>query len=83
MEHKDTAFLNLLAQHGTTIHRSCPGTSQQNGRAERKRRHILDTICTLLISSSCPERFWGEAALTAVYNINRIPSVTIGNETLY
>ena len=32
-------------------HRSCPYTSQQNGRAEWKHRHILDVVCTLLISA--------------------------------
>uniref|UniRef100_A0A2N9FEM3 CCHC-type domain-containing protein n=1 Tax=Fagus sylvatica TaxID=28930 RepID=A0A2N9FEM3_FAGSY len=34
-----------------------------------------------LISASCPERFWGEAALTAVYTINRLPSSALQNVT--
>uniref|UniRef100_A0A2N9J2S0 Reverse transcriptase Ty1/copia-type domain-containing protein n=1 Tax=Fagus sylvatica TaxID=28930 RepID=A0A2N9J2S0_FAGSY len=38
------------------------GTSQQNGRAERKHRYILDSVRAFLISASCPEHFWGEAA---------------------
>ena len=58
---------------------SCPGTSQQNGRAERKHRHILDSVRAMLISSSCPERAWGEAVLTSVYVINRLPSVVLSN----
>uniref|UniRef100_A0A2N9FTI1 CCHC-type domain-containing protein n=1 Tax=Fagus sylvatica TaxID=28930 RepID=A0A2N9FTI1_FAGSY len=57
------------------------GTSQQNGRAERKHRHILDSVRAFLISASCPERFWGEAALTAVYTINRLPSSALQNVT--
>jgi hypothetical protein len=83
MEYKEASFLNVLRQHGTITHRSCPGTSQQNGRAERKHRHILDTTRALLISSSCPENFWGEAALTAVYTINRVPTPIIGNLSPY
>ena len=63
--------------------RSCLGTSQQNGHAERKHKHILETICALLISASCPEKFWGEAALTAVYTINRVSSSVIDNQTPY
>uniref|UniRef100_A0A2N9J8J4 CCHC-type domain-containing protein n=1 Tax=Fagus sylvatica TaxID=28930 RepID=A0A2N9J8J4_FAGSY len=55
--------------------------SQQNGRAERKHRHILDSVRAFLISASCPERFWGEAALTAVYTINRLPSSALQNVT--
>ena len=33
----------------------------------------------MLISASCPERAWGEAALTAVHIINRLPSSVLGN----
>uniref|UniRef100_A0A2N9IGZ9 Integrase catalytic domain-containing protein n=1 Tax=Fagus sylvatica TaxID=28930 RepID=A0A2N9IGZ9_FAGSY len=75
-EYHDKSFLSILDSNGTLPHYSCPYTSQQNGRAERKLRHILDVVRTLLISASIPERFWGEAALTAVYTINRIPSPT-------
>uniref|UniRef100_A0A2N9G4E2 Integrase catalytic domain-containing protein n=1 Tax=Fagus sylvatica TaxID=28930 RepID=A0A2N9G4E2_FAGSY len=75
-EYHDKSFLSILDSNGTLPHYSCPYTSQQNGRAERKLRHILDVVHTLLISASIPERFWGEAALTAVYTINRIPSPT-------
>ena len=58
-------------------------TSQQNGRAERKHRHLLDTIHDLIISPSCPEWFWGEAALTATYTINRVLFAPLGNLTPY
>jgi transposase InsO family protein len=75
-EYHDKSFLSILDSNGTLPHYSCPYTSQQNGRAERKLRHILDVVRTLLISASVPERFWGEAALTAVYTINRIPLPT-------
>ena len=37
----------------------------------------------MIISSSCPERFWGEAALTAVFTINRLPSSFLGNMSPY
>jgi len=60
---------------------SCPGTSQQNGRAERKLRHILDTVRALLLSSLVPTPFWGEATLTAVYTINRLPTPIFANCT--
>ncbi|RVW94529.1 Retrovirus-related Pol polyprotein from transposon TNT 1-94 [Vitis vinifera] len=59
------------------------GTSQQNGRAERKLRHILDTVRALLLSAKVPVPFWGEAGLHAVHAINRIPSAVIHNQTPY
>ena len=80
-EYNDKSFLSFLDSHGTLLQRSCPYTSQQNGRAEQKHRHILDVVCTLLISAYLPECFWGEAALTAVYTINRIPSPTTHNKS--
>ncbi|KAI4338329.1 hypothetical protein L6164_016669 [Bauhinia variegata] len=69
----------FLSQQGTLVQCSCPHTSQQNGRAERKHRHILDTVRTLLISATCPEKFWREATLTAVYIINRVPTQVLNN----
>jgi len=50
---------NALKHYGTTPHLSCPGTSQQNGRAERKLRHILDPIRALPISYLVPTPFLG------------------------
>ncbi|KAL0541828.1 hypothetical protein IC582_021892 [Cucumis melo] len=79
LEYKDSTLLSFLSQQGTLVQRSCPHTSQQNGRAERKHRHILDSVRALLFSASCPEKFWGEAALTSVYTINRLPSSVLQN----
>ncbi|TYK10332.1 Retrovirus-related Pol polyprotein from transposon TNT 1-94 [Cucumis melo var. makuwa] len=79
LEYKDSTLLSFLSQHGTLVQRSCPHTSQQNGRAERKHRHILDSVQALLLSASCPEKFWGEAALTSVYTINHLPSSVLQN----
>ena len=77
------AFEHILYSHGTVHQFSCPSTSQQNGRAERKLRHILDTVCALLLSSKIPVPFWEEAILIATHAINRIPSPTFSNQTPY
>ena len=68
---------------GIAHHLTCPGTSQQNGRAEQKLRHILDTVRALLLSAKVPTPFWGEAALHTIHAINRIPSLVIHNRTPY
>jgi histone deacetylase 1/2 len=60
---------------------SCPHTSQQNGIAERKHRHLVETGLALLAHSSLPIRYWDEAFLTACYLINRMPTPVLQKET--
>lgn len=67
-------FQAFIQQKGIISQRSCPYTPQQNGVAERKNRHLLDMVRTLLLESSVPSTFWVEALSTAVYLINRLPS---------
>ena len=49
---------SFFRQLGISHRVSCPHTHQQNGRAERKHRHIIETARTLLISSFVPTHFW-------------------------
>jgi histone deacetylase 1/2 len=69
--------------HGLGIsHRvSCPHTHQQNGTAERKHRHIVETGLTLLAHASVPLSYWNDAFSTACFLINRLPSRIIDMQT--
>jgi hypothetical protein len=60
---------------------SCPHTHQQNGSAERKHHHIVETGLSLLAHASMPLKFWDEAFLAATYLINRLPSKIIHDST--
>ena len=82
-EYKAHEFTSILHQYGTVPHSSCDSTSQKNGRADRKLRHILDVVRATTIAASTPSQFWGEAALTAVYTINQCPFPIIQNQTPY
>ncbi|KAI5662081.1 hypothetical protein M9H77_21404 [Catharanthus roseus] len=55
--------------------------TEQNGVAERMNRTIMDKVRCLMVSSSIPKPFWGEAVSTAVYLINRSPSTAINFKT--
>jgi transposase InsO family protein len=44
LEYTQNDFQAILKHYGIVSHLLCPGTSQQNGRAERKLRHILDIV---------------------------------------
>ena len=76
-------FRSYLTSQGTLAQLSCPATPQQNGVAERKHRHILETARSLIYSSHVPLQFWGEAVLTAIYLINRTPSSVLSGTSPY
>ena len=82
-EYTSLALRNYLANHGIGQRFSCPKHPEQNGLAERKHRHIVDTGLTLLAHAHVPPAYWVEAFNTAVYIINRLPSPVIQNSTPY
>ena len=64
-----------LASYFRTIRQTlCIDTPQQNGVAERKHRHLVETARSFLLSAEVPSIFWAEAIHTAAYVINRIPT---------
>ncbi|RVW24942.1 Retrovirus-related Pol polyprotein from transposon TNT 1-94 [Vitis vinifera] len=69
-----------MSHHGILHQSSCAHTPQQNGVAERKNRHLVETARTLLLHSHVPFRFWGDAVLTACYLINRMPSSVLHDQ---
>jgi len=70
-EYLSTSFKAFLNSQGILHQTSCPHTPQQNGIAERKNRHLIETARTLLIHHNVPTIFWSDAVLTACYLINR------------
>ncbi|BBG97367.1 ABC-2 type transporter family protein [Prunus dulcis] len=67
-------FQTYFQQHGIIHETTCPQTPQQNGVAERKNRHLLETARALLIGAHVPRHHWDDAIVTAVHLINRMPS---------
>ncbi|RVW40738.1 Retrovirus-related Pol polyprotein from transposon RE1 [Vitis vinifera] len=70
-DYSRSQFTSFMSHHGILHQSSCAHTPQQNGVAERKNRHLVETARTLLLHSHVPFRFWGDAVLTACYLINR------------
>ncbi|GJQ93839.1 retrovirus-related pol polyprotein from transposon RE1 [Tanacetum coccineum] len=73
-----TEFVNHTVQKffedNGILHRlSCPYTPQQNGRAERKHRHLVEIGLAMLFHAHVPASYWVDAFSSATYIINRLP----------
>jgi hypothetical protein len=82
-EYTSHLFQSFLTSNGILHRKSCPHTSQQNGLAERKLRHILETGLTLLAQSGLSKHHWVDAFLTSVFIINRLPTPVLDHISPY
>ncbi|RVX23604.1 Retrovirus-related Pol polyprotein from transposon TNT 1-94 [Vitis vinifera] len=82
-EYFSAPFTSFMSHNGILHQSSCAHTPQQNGVAERKNRHLVETARTILLHSNVPFRFWGDAVLTACYLINRMPSSVLHDQILH
>ena len=73
-EYLSASVSSFMSSDGILHQSSSAYTPQQNGVAERKNCHLVETACTLLLHHKVPQRFWGDAILAACYLINRMPS---------
>ncbi|KAG8489227.1 hypothetical protein CXB51_017298 [Gossypium anomalum] len=69
----------LSVQHRLT----CPYTSEQNGVAKKRHRHVVDMGLTLLARASMPLEYWSFAFSHAVHIINRLPTPILHHQTPY
>jgi hypothetical protein len=76
-------FKQYLSSNGILHRISYPYTAAQNGLAERKHRHIVETGLALLAHSHLPLSYWVDAFTTAVYLINRLPTSILQHQSPY
>ena len=68
---------DILSQRGIEHRRMMPGSPQQNGKAERFNRTIMDKAMAMRHTTSLPNGFWEYAVSTAVHIYNRSPACTL------
>lgn len=73
-EYLNQELYSWLTKRGTLHTTTATYTPEQNGKAERANRTIIEGVRTLLRSSQLPEGLWAEAANTVVYTTNRLLS---------
>lgn len=65
---------DYLAVRGIKQETTAPYTPEQNGKAERDNRTIVERARTMLHAKGLPTSLWAEAVNTAVYVLNRTVS---------
>lgn len=73
----------IFSEKGIKHQRSIAGVPQQNGRVERKHRHLIETARALRIYAGLPKSMLGECVLAATHLINLLPSPILNWKTLF
>ncbi|XP_073811912.1 uncharacterized protein [Musca autumnalis] len=71
-EYTGKRLQDYLKSEGIQVQFTTPYSPQQNGKAERKNRTLVEMGRCLLIDADLPKSFWGEAVSTANYIQNRV-----------
>ena len=76
-EYISKKFKEYCFKHGIMHEKTVPSTPHHNGIVERMNHTIVEKARCMLKLAKLPQSFWGEAVNTAVYLINRSPSVPL------
>jgi transposase InsO family protein len=82
-EFKSTEFEDFCTENGIKRHLTAPYSPQQNGVVERRNQTIMGMVRSMMKTMKVPAEFWGEAATTAVYILNRSPTKSVEGMTPY
>lgn len=82
-EYDNKDVRNYLSSCGVRHQKTVPYTPEQNGRAERDNRTIVEAARTMIHSKEISLKFWAEAVNTAVYVLNRTGSSSVVGATPY
>lgn len=81
-EYISNEMKSFCRENGTVIDFTNPYTPEQNGKAERFNRSLVDKARAMIKEACMPKEFWNEAVRVAAYTLNRSPSnANIGNMT--
>lgn len=73
-EYTSALLADYYKKKGIDPQTTMPYTPQQNGKAERLNRTLMEKTRSMLNETDLPDGLWGEAMMTANYLRNRSPS---------
>lgn len=80
-EYTSEQFTTFCEGAGIEHQFTAPYTPQQNGVSERKNRTIMEMVRCMLHEKGLPKEYWAEAANTAVFLLNRLPTKAVDGKT--
>jgi hypothetical protein len=69
----NTLWDSYTKEHGIILDFTTPYAHQQNGRAERSMRTLLDMARSMLADAGLAQKYWADAVQTAAYIRNFVP----------
>ena len=82
-EYVSEQFQSFMLQNDILHQTSCVDNPSQNGVAERKNRHLIETARALLFQMQVPKHFWADVVSIACFFINRMLSSVLNWDTPY
>ena len=82
-EYTSIEFQQFCIEHGIKRELTVPMAPEQNGKAERMNRTVIESTRAMLHHAKMPLKFWAEALNTAVYLRNRSPTTALDGITPY
>jgi hypothetical protein len=71
-------FAEYCASEGIQQQLTAPYSPQQNGVIGRRNAMVIGAARSMIKQKGLPGWFWGEAVVTAVYLLNRVPCKAVG-----
>lgn len=72
-EYMNKAMAKWTAERGAVHETTAPYTPEQNGKAERANRSILEKVGAIMTAAGCAKWLWAEAVSTVAHVLNRVP----------
>lgn len=69
-EYTSNKMMSFMQENGILHQKTAPYTPQQNGKAERMNRTLVEKAKCLLFDADLPKRFWAEAVNMAAFLVN-------------
>ena len=80
-EYTSEQFNMYCEEAGIEHQLTAPYTPEQNGVSERKNQTIMEMVRCMLHEKGLPKEYWAEAANTAVFLLNRLPTKAVDGKT--